>query len=307
MTAEPTRSRRSSPRKTPTNSARPLAPVKPSLVGRQLRRSVPASSGAAEVTSVELHGLRVVAVAFPAGLSLPRHYHDRACLTVVLGGGFSEQLLGRSNECRRATVLAKPAFEPHTDRFASDVGSHQVIVEPDGVWLEERLPRGPLFREITNVRDSGAELIGRRLAEEIPVRDELAPLAVEGLVLELLARAAREATRSAERPLPPWLRRARDLVLAETPESRSVAEVAAAVGVHPVHLARMFRLHFGNSVASYARTVRLDRAAMLVAASDTPIAAIALQAGFFDQSHFTRWFKRHTGLTPLAYRRARRR
>jgi AraC family transcriptional regulator len=268
------------------------------------RRSIPASSGAAEVTSVELRGLRVAAVRFPPGLSLPRHYHDRGCLTVVLGGAFSEQLLGRANDCRRATVLAKPAFEPHTDRFASDVGSHQIIVEPDAAWLEGRVPPGPLFREITNVRDSGAELLGRRLADELCVPDALAPLAIEGLVLELLARAARERTRLPE-PLPPaWLRRARDLVLADAPESRTVTGIAAAVGVHPVYLARMFRLHFGASVADYARNVRLDRAAASIAASQTPIAVIALQAGFFDQSHFTRWFKRHTGLTPLAYRRA---
>ncbi|MFN2566360.1 MAG: helix-turn-helix transcriptional regulator [Gemmatimonadaceae bacterium] len=271
------------------------------------RRSIPASSGAAEFTSVELQGLRVVAASFPAGLSLPRHYHDRGCLTVVLGGAFSEQLLGRANECRRATVLAKPALEPHTDRFASDVGSHQVIVEPDGAWLDGHVPPGPLFREITNVRDSGAELIGRRLVEEISVRDTFAPLAIEGLVLELLARAARESTGSRERPLAAWLRRARDLVLADTAESRSVAGIASAVGVHPVYLARMFRLHFGTSVAGYVRKARLDRAAVLVATSDMPIATIALQTGFFDQSHFTRWFKRHTGLTPLAYRRAVRR
>jgi AraC family transcriptional regulator len=245
-----------------------------------------------------------VAASFPAGLSLPRHYHDRGCLTVVLGGAFSEQLLGRANECRRATVLAKPACEPHTDRFASDAGSHQVIIEPDGAWLEGRVPPGPLFREITNIRDSGAELIGRRLEEEILADDELAPLAIEGLVLELLAKAARQATRSPERCVPAWLRRARDLVVADTPETRTVAEIAAAVGVHPVYLARVFRVHFGTSVASYARKVRLDRAAALVATSDTPIAVIALQAGFFDQSHFTRWFRRHTGLTPLAYRRA---
>ena len=268
---------------------------------------MPAAHGAAVLTSVELPGLRVVEARFPAGLVLPRHYHDRACLTVVLGGAFSEQLLGRSNECRPATVLAKPAFEPHTDLFASDVGSRQIIVEADSTWLERRPAPGRLFREITNVRDGGAELIGHRLVEELPIGDSLAPLAIEGLVLELFALAARRVARSSDRPLPAWLRRARDLVHADISGSSSVAAIAAAVGVHPVYLARMFRLHFGTSVATCARRVRLDGAAVLVACSDAPIAVIALQAGFFDQSHFTRWFKRHTGLTPVAYRRARRR
>jgi AraC family transcriptional regulator len=172
-------------------------------------------------------------------------------------------------------------------------------------WL--KLAEPPVFsREVVDADGAREELIGHRLSQELPIGDSLAPLAIEGLVLELFALAAQRATSSSDRPLPPWLRRARDLVHADISGNGSVAAIAAAVGVHPVYLARMFRVHFGTSVATYARGVRLDRAALLIASSDAPIAAIALQAGFFDQSHFTRWFKRHTGLTPLAYRRARR-
>jgi len=42
---------------------------------------------------------------------------------------------------------------------------------------------------------------------------------------------------------------------------------------------------------------------MRLETGDEGISAIALRAGFADQSHFTRTFKRHTGLTPQAYRR----
>ena len=57
-------------------------------------------------------------------------------------------------------------------------------------------------------------------------------------------------------------------------------------------------------VGSYARQLRLTWAAARLTSSDDGIAQIALQAGFFDQSHFTRAFGRHFGLTPLAYRNA---
>ena len=50
------------------------------------------------------------------------------------------------------------------------------------------------------------------------------------------------------------------------------------------------------------RRLRLDWAAAQLADSDVTLAQLAAEAGFVDQSHFTRAFKRHTGLTPGRYR-----
>jgi AraC family transcriptional regulator len=74
--------------------------------------------------------------------------------------------------------------------------------------------------------------------------------------------------------------------------------------VHPVHLARVFRLTYGTPVGSYLRGLRLAWAAGRLTDSEDTIAQIALEAGFFDQSHFTRTFRQYFGLTPQAYRRA---
>jgi len=68
----------------------------------------------------------------------------------------------------------------------------------------------------------------------------------------------------------------------------------------------MFRLHYGQPVGAYLRGLRIAWAAGKLTGTDEDIAQIALQAGFFDQSHFTRTFKRQLGLTPLAYRKATR-
>ena len=63
----------------------------------------------------------------------------------------------------------------------------------------------------------------------------------------------------------------------------------------------------GMTLGAYVRRLRLDWAAARLTASDEPLAALALAAGFVDQSHFTRTFKQHTGLTPDQYRQATRR
>jgi AraC family transcriptional regulator len=93
---------------------------------------------------------------------------------------------------------------------------------------------------------------------------------------------------------------------AQFTEGIRTAEVADAVGVHPAHLARVFRNHFKLSMGSYVRGLRLDWAARELIRSNTSLSAVALAAGFADQSHFTRFFKRHTGLTPYGYRQAMR-
>ena len=159
------------------------------------------------------------------------------------------------------------------------------------------------------MRDPGVASVARRAADELRMPDGVTPFAVEGLVLELLALAARLQNTDAigaGRRSPRWLGEARALLHDRYREHLRLADIADAVGVHPVHLARVFRLNYGTPVGTYARGLRLTWAAGRLRDSDDGIAQIALEAGFFDQSHFTRTFKRQFGLTPLAYRHAAR-
>jgi AraC family transcriptional regulator len=149
--------------------------------------------------------------------------------------------------------------------------------------------------------------VARRAAGELRAPDGVTPFAVEGLVLEMLAMAARlrtAETAAGGRRHPRWLAEARSLVHDQYREQLRVADVAKAVGVHPVHLARAFRRQYGIPIGTYARGLRVDWAAGRLRNCDDSIAQIALDAGFFDQSHFTRTFKRQFGATPLAYRSA---
>src|SRR5262245_35676700 len=71
---------------------------------------------------------------------------------------------------------------------------------------------------------------------------------------------------------------------------------------HPVHLAREFHKYYQCTIGEYLRKLRIDFACHEVISSDSTLAEIALDAGFFDQSHFSRTFKCHTGLTPTEFR-----
>jgi AraC family transcriptional regulator len=105
--------------------------------------------------------------------------------------------------------------------------------------------------------------------------------------------------------LPGWTRLAYAAVMDEAADAElSVALIAALAGVHPTHLARVFRQAFGCSPGELMRWRRVERAADLLARSRLTAAEIAAAVGFVDQSHMTRAFRSLYGLTPGAWRRA---
>ncbi len=115
--------------------------------------------------------------------------------------------------------------------------------------------------------------------------------------------AARERELRLTGTLPRWLADARSY-LHDPGQVGSLSELATAVGVHPVTLARGFRKAYGCSVGAYLRWLRVARAAHELTETDAPLAEIALAAGFADQSHFSNVFRREMGLSPSAFRRA---
>lgn len=102
---------------------------------------------------------------------------------------------------------------------------------------------------------------------------------------------------------PNWLAQVRAVVDERYDESLRVSDLAERAGVHPVHLARVFRRRHGCTLSEYRRRLRVERAREQLERSARDLSDIALSSGFADQSHFTRCFKEITGLPPGRYRR----
>ncbi len=267
-------------------------------------RPVPVTMGSPSFRSLGLEGFAVVEAWFPAQEVLADHTHDRACVAVMLDGSFDLRLSGREYHCPPTTVFTEPAGETHAN-FIGSAGAHVVVVQPDAASTELLRPFARFLDQATHCHHAGIAERASRLARELDRADDLSAMAAEGIVLEMLATLARVETAGIRRA-PPWLLRAQELLHAQFTEVIRTADVATAVGVHPAHLARVFRNHFKLSMGSYVRRLRLDWAARELVCSESSLTAVALAAGFADQSHFTRFFKRHTGLTPNAYRRSMR-
>ncbi len=79
-------------------------------------------------------------------------------------------------------------------------------------------------------------------------------------------------------------------------------EVARAAGLSPSHFSHLMRAKTGWSFTELLTRLRIDRACHLLAHTGDPLARIAQDCGFSDQSYFTRVFRKRTGQTPGDYR-----
>ncbi|MDH2413566.1 AraC family transcriptional regulator [Nocardioides sp. CER19] len=119
-------------------------------------------------------------------------------------------------------------------------------------------------------------------------------------------------TRLAGPPAEPWsepradaplARRLRGLLDDHVTEGVVLAEVAGELGAHPSHLVRSFTREYGIAPHRYLTGRRLDVARRLLLAGVAAAEAAGL-AGFYDQAHLTRHFRRFLGTTPAAYARS---
>jgi AraC family transcriptional regulator len=100
------------------------------------------------------------------------------------------------------------------------------------------------------------------------------------------------------------LQRVRDYIEAHLGDSLTLTDLAGVACLSPYHFSRSFKLALGIGPQRYVMQRRLDRAKTLMRRTDQPLAWVAKEVGFADQSHLTSVFRRETGLTPGQFRAA---
>jgi len=244
-----------------------------------------------------LAGMEIAESVYPANLIQRLHTHAPASFTVVLSGSYSESFGGKPQTRLPATVVFRPPLESHAVSFDR---------EPVRILnIQLSAAKHSYFRNYSNIftqraarRSTATAFLGRRL--DIAFNDAASSLTIEGLIYELLGELSRIKFRNG---CPQWLGEARTFLHDNFSTTLSLHEVATAVGVHPVHLARVFRERNGCTVGEYVRRLRIEFAARQLTATKNSITEIANAAGFADHSHLTRTFKNYFGVLPSAYRR----
>ena len=251
----------------------------------------------------EVAGLSVTEATHPPGLQVPRHSHEEAHFCLLLQGRYEENC-GKQIIVREPSSLAfMPSGAIHSNRIHR-TGIRFLSIEITRPWLNRVNGYLAFIRGLTQFDSGPLPWLAMRLYREFRSKDDVASLAIEGLTLELLAGVCRQTSHS-ENGNAKGLSRAKDFVHDRFQESISLAEIAEFAEVHPVSLARAFRKTYHCTVGDYVRRLRIEFACQKLSASDASLVEIALCAGFSEQSHFSRTFKRLTGLTPSEYRSSR--
>jgi AraC family transcriptional regulator len=240
---------------------------------------------------------------YEPGVRLPRHSHELPYFGFVLSGAYTEHTGRTVRACRERTLLYHPPGELHSQHF-----DHEAV-RLFRIELNRARARAVSQADLRTAHSTSPhhdliDALAHRLYREFCDPDSVSHLAVEGLALELIAATARRALdvdAFTTRP-PRWLVQAHDLIKSRFAECLTLTDIACAVGVHAVTLAREFRRCYGCTVGEMVRRERVEFARRELARPGASLASVAVSSGFYDQSHFSRTFKRVTGITPARYR-----
>jgi AraC family transcriptional regulator len=238
-------------------------------------------------------GVSVRRVIDRSGTRVPEHAHDWPVLSLfVLGTYANITEIGEASIQWPSAILYR-AGAAHRNNVGSD-GFEQIEIEFDPDWLGGvSVPDVPVRRWIGGV--IGAE--ARSLA--LLCGDALGGERLRAAVRRLIERGSRCAGQPVTNRASAIAQRLR------CDPALKISELAKESGQHPSWLGQAYKRATGEGLRQTAARLRVERAARFLRETDQPYATIAMGAGFCDQSHMNRTFRRVLGRLPSATRKDR--
>jgi AraC family transcriptional regulator len=232
---------------------------------------------------------------------LPNHSHELPFFGLLLDGQYGERYGRQHKQFRPFSIMFRPAGVPHQDEIGP-AGLRFFHFELRAGW-KNRIAEcsGNLDLAYEDTRGGRLIWLALKLMRETIGCAQPDALCVESLLAEAVALAARLPLEEKLHP-PKWLSRVLDKLHIEHCRLLTLDELSREAQVHPVHLSRVFRRFQGEGIGEYVHRLRARTACTRLLNPELPLAEISLETGFSDQSHFTRAFRKITGMTPQAFR-----
>lgn len=228
---------------------------------------------------------------------IEEHSHVGAHLVLATRGAYKSSASG---EPREGPVLVfNPPDVVHRDCFAGDDGwffAMSFSPAETAAWYDQiHLPDFALRFHEPQILVQALRLM------QVAASSDVSQFDLEIMLTGLLSNLTPQVALS--RKPPPWLRQAQEMIADIARHDLGIAEIADALGVHRVYLARQYAQHFGASPGLDLRRRRIERATQLMMKGDLTLIEIAMACGFCDQSHMNRAFLQQWGMSPLAFAR----
>jgi AraC-like DNA-binding protein len=241
-----------------------------------------------------------------------RHTHEGMAVGVIRHGVESFSCMGGGHYAVAGQIIVFNPDEVHTGEAADDEGWEFRMFYFDAQLLQNAaslaIGRPVDLPAFANPVIDDPELALQLCKLHAVLESEESLLARQELFLMTFAELAKrhadvrlvEPPRGQERQA---VRKVREYLDANTRSNVALDDLAEMSGLSPFHLIRVFRNELGLTPHAYFEQVRVHRARRLLK-EGSPIAAVAADLGFVDQSHLHRHFKKLTWVTPGAYRGA---
>ncbi|MCZ2812739.1 AraC family transcriptional regulator [Modestobacter sp. VKM Ac-2979] len=233
----------------------------------------------------------------------PSHTHESWTLLLVDDGVVRYDLDRHGHGASRAEVTLLPPGVPHDGRSQSPDGFRKRVL----YLAADTLGAGRVGSAVDRPAFDDAALRARLSALHAAVRPGGDALEAQSRLAFVLERLGQHLDRAVAAP--PQVRddaladRVRDLLDARVAEGLALEEAAALFGVSATHVVRAFTRRHALPPHRYLTGRRIDLARRLLL-DGMPAAEVAGAAGFADQSHLTRHFRRMIATTPVAYARS---
>lgn len=236
----------------------------------------------------------------PAGFSLSLHSHSFFHIIFVTSGILDITVKNQTYSVHENQAVLLPPYLPHM--LSSKLGYAQIGIdlsdEPENyelcALLNQTFPAGFYIQSLHTRWDQfdkfwkGSRDLTRFNLLKLQNR-------AESLVLLFIEEAS-------ESPNHNFRDEFLDMISHDEELTMTLPEMCRYLNLSKTHLERLVKEEFGCGAIEYYNKLKLMQACFLLQNSDLPIRAISERLGFYDESHFTRFFKKNNGMTPKGYR-----
>jgi len=250
---------------------------------------------------LDFNGFSLLRLGYAPNFRDALHQHENASIVVPCAGIAYQSRAGTEQARPVGVHRYHPERELHADRVGPG-GWSTLVVEMTPAWAAQLRDEIASFRSGFDVADPAAHAICVKLIAVLDgPRTAIATLRAHGLALEYIATVAEAHSERLPKRAPAWVGEAREYIDASFRSRPSLNAIAHAVHVHPVHLARLFRRTYGETVADYSRRLIAHEALGLLDKGELNVGEIARLLGY-SPSHFGALMHAYFGMTPRALR-----